>query len=245
MKGFTANRTLTAMAIWLCLLASFSWWLERASRREETQLALKTANAFFQQIVISLLWNASHGGVYVPVNTETQPNEYLHDPARDLTTESGLRLTKINPSYMTRQMAELARQNTNGIQFHVTSLKPIRPENKAAAWEEEWLRSFEQGVAEQGEFIADGDTTWFRYMAPLYVTANCLKCHTQQGYKEGDVRGGLSISLPYPSHSHLSLLAGYGVIAVIGLLFIFVSGSRYEKKGSCSTPPSTAPSPPA
>lgn len=230
MNAPPGNRTLAVMAIWLCLLSFFSYWLEMDTMREEKQLALKTANAFFQQILISRLWNASHGGVYVPVTKETQPNEYLRDPRRDLTADNGMRLTKINPSYMTRQMAELALRNKDGIQFHITSLKPIKPENKAADWEAQWLRSFEQGAVEQGEFVADGDTTWFRYMAPLLVTTECLTCHSQQGYREGEIRGGLSVSLPYPTHSHLSLLSGYGVIAVIGLIFIFISGTRYERK---------------
>ena len=34
-------------------------------------------------------------------------------------------------------------------------------------------------------------------MAPLKVTANCLSCHEKQGYREGDIRGGISVSLPY------------------------------------------------
>jgi hypothetical protein len=44
-------------------------------------------------------WNAMHGGVYVPVTKETQPNPYLYDiPERDITTPSGKRLTLMNPA---------------------------------------------------------------------------------------------------------------------------------------------------
>ena len=224
------NVIFIVMAIWVGITGTFFYWMEMDTRRQEKVLAQSTANAFFQQVVISRLWNASHGGVYVPITTTTPPNPYLPLQDRDLTANNSLKLTKINPSYMTRQIAELAQTNERGIQFHLTSLKPIRPENKATEWEERWLNSFEQGGEEQGEFFEDGATTWFRYMAPLLVRSECLKCHAQQGYKEGDIRGGLSVSLPYPPHTHFRLFAGYTTVAVIGLIFILLGGILYERK---------------
>lgn len=230
MIAIRRNRILPTMAIWLVILGCFAYWFEMDTKREERQLALTTAKAFFQQIVISRQWNAHHGGVYVPLTTETPPNPYLPQDLRELTADNGMKLTKLNPAYMTRQMAELAAKKEGGIHFHTTSLKPIRPENKAADWEEKWLQSFEQGAKEQGDFFKNGKTSWFRYMAPLTVGQECLKCHAQQGYKEGDIRGGISVSLPYPTHSHLRLFAGYGGVAVIGLIFIFTFGTFYERK---------------
>ncbi|MDA3969795.1 MAG: diguanylate cyclase [Desulfobulbaceae bacterium] len=225
------NLILIVMAVWICILGIFSYWFEMDARREEKLKAMVTANAFFQQIEISRQWNAMHGGVYVPLTNTTQPNEYLPIQNRDLTTDKGLKLTKINPAFMTRQIAELSAKNKRGIQFHITSLKPIRPENRAAEWEERWMKSFEQGVKEQGEFFENGNnSTRFRYMAPLTVKAECLQCHAQQGYKEGDIRGAISVSLSYPSHGHHQLLTGYGSVALIGLIFIFIGGRLYESK---------------
>ena len=232
MKGSKGNLILIMMAIWVCILGGLTYWFEMDIRREERERALITANAFFQQVLVSLQWNAAHGGVYVPIiPPATQPNEYLPSKNRDLTADNGLKLTKINPSYMTRQIAERAQKNNSGILFHITSLKPIRPENTATEWEERWLKSFEQGVKEQGEFFANGAATpWFRYMAPLLIGPECLKCHAQQGYKEGDIRGGLSVSLPYPPHSHLHLFVGFGSVTVIGLILIFIGTTLYERK---------------
>ncbi|MBI5558344.1 MAG: DUF3365 domain-containing protein [Deltaproteobacteria bacterium] len=230
MPGSKGNLILIMMAVWVCILGSFLYWIEMDTRREEKRLAQTTAKAIYQQIVITRRWNASHGGVYVPITSKTQPNKYLPSQNRDLTADNGLRLTKINPTYMTRQIAELAVKNESGIEFHITSLKPIRPENKATTWEEKWLKSFEQGVKEQGEFVADGNITWFRYMAPLFTGPDCLPCHAQQGHKEGDIRGGLSVSLPYPPNTHFKLFTGFGSVAAIGLLFIFIGGTLYERK---------------
>lgn len=230
MKGRKGNLIFIAIIAWISITGAFLYKMEMDTRREEKILAQSTANAFFQQIVATRQWNAEHGGVYVPVTEKTPPNPYLPQKNRDLTADNGLKLTKINPAYMTRQIAELAQKNVRGIQFHLTSLDPIRPENKAAKWEEKWLQSFELGVKEQGEFFNDGDTVWFRYMAPLLTGPACLTCHQDQGYIVGDINGGLSISLPYAQHSHLHLLLGYGSVAFIGAVLIFIGGTLYERK---------------
>lgn len=230
MQALKENSIFVSIIIWLSIVGGLAYWFEMDSRREARQLAFTTANAFFQQIVISRHWNASHSGVYVPVTPETPPNPYLPAQIRELTTDDGMKLARINPAYMTRQIAELAAKKEGGIHFHITSLKPINPANKATAWEEKWLQSFEQGVKEQGDFFEDGQTTWFRYMAPLTTGPECLRCHAQQGYKVGDIRGGISVSLPYPSHPHNFIIVVNGLLAVTGAIFIFIFGTLYERK---------------
>lgn len=59
------------------------------------------------------------------------------------------------------------------------------------------LKQFNRGVKEFWEVDRTGKTPVFRYMAPLYVTQACLGCHEKQGYKVGDVRGGINISIPF------------------------------------------------
>ncbi|MCK5194236.1 MAG: DUF3365 domain-containing protein, partial [Desulfobulbaceae bacterium] len=139
------------------------------------------------------LWNAKHGGVYVPITEETTPNPYLDVPNRDVITSTGLRLTKINPAFMTRQVAEIAKQESN-IQYHITSLKPIRPANKAEGWETSALNEFESGKNEFFQFVQEAMV--YRYMAPLPIKEACLKCHAKQGYKLGEIRGGISVTIP-------------------------------------------------
>ncbi len=162
-------------------------------------IALEQARAMFEQIVLTRNWNAQHGGVYVPISETTQPNPYLKGEDRDLVTDGGTRLTKINPAYMTRQVAELAQQGS-GVQFHITSLKPIRPQNAPLPWERAALERFELGEKEVGEFLPEGHK--YRYMAPLVTTSACLKCHAVQGYKQGDIRGGISVTQPVEGILH-------------------------------------------
>jgi hypothetical protein len=168
--------------------------------------------------------------VYVPISKDMAPNPYLDDPLRDLTTDQGISLTKINPAYMTRQIAEIASLES-GIKFHITSLNPLRPANRATAWEEQWLRSFEQGAAEQGDFVGADGQSFFRYMAPLRVEERCLRCHAKQGYKAGDIRGGISVTIPYLSEEKSTiLLAGYAITAGAGLILILAGGALLARK---------------
>jgi len=193
-------------------------------------LAFNTARTLFQEIVLTREWNASHGGVYVPVTDETQPNSYLDDPSRDIETVEGIKLTKINPAFMTRQIAEIAARE-DGIQFHITSLNLLRPANKPSDWERGWLELFDRGYGEQGEFVWEGNSTSFRYMAPLITEKSCLKCHAKQGYKVGDVRGGISVVLPnFPKANYMPLIFGYGIAAVLGCFIIYIAGTMLDKR---------------
>lgn len=230
MPGNKGTHMLLVMAAFLGVLGSFAFWLEIHTRQEERALAMSTARAIFDQNLVIGKWNSRYGGVYVPVTSGTPLNPGLPEHLPVLTADNGMVLTKINPGHMFRQLEEMAAKDGRGIRFHLTSLDPIRPENKAADWEEKWLHSFEHGAMEQGEFFHDGRASRFRYMAPLFVSAVCLECHMQRGYKEGDVLGGLSISLPYNALSHLPNFAGFGSAAVIGLVVIFLGSTIYVRK---------------
>ncbi len=207
---------------------SFLWNYSSAKKGQET-IAFQTARSFFDQIVITRRWNAGHGGVYVLINDDTHPNPYLEDPLRDIEVNRNLKLTKVNPAFMTRQIAEIAAQQ-KGIYFHITSLKPIRPENKPTAREEKALKSFETGRKEIGEIITGESGKYFFYMAPLITEKGCLKCHAKQGYKEGDIRGGISVTLPFlPILPLMSLIIGHFTIGLSGICGIVFFGVKLDK----------------
>lgn len=177
----------------LCTLVVYAEF-RQIDRQIET-LARERGNVLFHLVELTRDWNARHGGIYAPVTEATQPNPYLRHPKRDLVTTEGLRLTMINPAYMTRQIAEIAEQ-ADGVKFHITSLKPIRPANAADPWESEALRLFEKGRSEVLMEQSVAGVPVHRYMAPLVIKQPCLKCHAEQGYKLGDIRGGISVTMP-------------------------------------------------
>lgn len=221
----------------LLLLTALIIW-EKRNHENELILELKdTARAYFEQIVISRLWNANHGGVYVEVTDKVQPNPYLaDDPERDVISVSGKRYTKINPAYMTRQLSELASQRGR-YKFHITSLHLVNPANEPDTWEIEQLRLFgERKQGEAYEIVNDVKGERFRYMAPLIIESPCLGCHQKYGYKLGDVRGGISIDIPIeiPKSIHAAMAKrstiAFSVIGASVLFFIFTITLIFSKK---------------
>jgi signal transduction histidine kinase/ActR/RegA family two-component response regulator len=132
----------------------------------------------------------------------------------------------VNPAYMTRQISELAQRN-HGTQFHITSLKPIRPANAPDDWEQHALHAFEQGTHEHSELIAagEGNGKRLRYMAPLRITPPCMQCHENQGYKIGDIRGGISVDLPFAPIEESTLPLRHRAIAAHLVVFLLVAVS--------------------
>jgi hypothetical protein len=100
------------------------------------------ARIAYEKDVIYRRWNTMHGGVYVPVTDETQPNPYMDNiPHRDITTSDSKTLTLMSPDYMMRQVDELSLEEYD-VRGHITSLNPTRKENSADTWEEKALISF-------------------------------------------------------------------------------------------------------
>jgi diguanylate cyclase (GGDEF)-like protein len=215
--------------IWIALVSTSFIWNYLYAVNEREKVSFQTAKSFFDQIVISRTWNSMHGGVYVPVTGYTQPNPYLEDPRRDIKVNESLTLTKVNPAFMTRQLSEIAEKQ-KGMHFHITSLKPIRPENRATPREEMALKSFENGIQAVGEVVRNGPTDTYFFMAPVIAEKACLKCHAKQGYKEADIRGGISVTLPFvPSIPLVALIIGHLAIGIAGVIGIVIFGLKLNK----------------
>jgi diguanylate cyclase (GGDEF)-like protein/PAS domain S-box-containing protein len=180
-----------AVALGVIASCAVEW---RQADANMQSMARERGAALFRLVELARDWNARHGGVYVQVTAATPSNPYLEHERRDVVTRDGLALTMINPAYMTRQIAEIAQQ-AEGIQLHITSLKPLRPANAADPWETAALQRFEAGLTEIVELIP-GATPVHRYMAPLKVTEACLGCHSNQRYQLGQIRGGISVTMP-------------------------------------------------
>jgi len=219
-----------ALFLWLAIISASAFWNVTQAQNSQMQIYLEGGRAFFNQLVITREWNSRHGGVYVPITAETQPNPYLDVPNRDITSTNGQKLTLINPAYMTRLIAELAAEKEQ-VQFHITSLNPIRPANTPEAWEAQALTSFENtDLKEYYEFsVNKSGKTVFRYMAPLITQQSCLKCHAKQGYKVGDVRGGISVTSSARFTQPWELILSHVLIGLVGSMFILVFGNRLDR----------------
>jgi len=188
--------------VWTGLVAISLVW-NISQRREETRvLATKEAISHFEKDTAFRYWASSHGGVYVPTDERTPPNVNLaHIPDRDITTPSGKMLTLMNPAYMLRQLMTEYEQKY-GIKGKITAYpdKLLNPINMPDAWELAALKAFDQGKREAFEFTDINGQPYLRLMRPMHVEESCLKCHAFQGYKVGDLRGGVGVAVPLDSY---------------------------------------------
>lgn len=221
------RRLLPVMLLVITVLMAVSLELRiEGVRTQNLQVATEGARNIFRMIVLTRQWNAEHGGVYVFASEKTATNRYLEHPERELELRDKRKLVLLNPAYMVRQIAELAEKDPQmNIRLHITSLNPIRPENGADPWEAQALTRFEEGQQEIASIELENGRHYLRYMAPLMVNQSCLNCHAKQGYKLGDVRGGISVGLQFDAieqtmHGEIvaiivSHAVSYGLLIVI------------------------------
>jgi len=217
------------VALWTTIIVVLGTLRYNQTYKAAVELIKNSARDNFERDVLYRKWATMHGGVYAPVSAVTPPNPYLTNvDERDIETPSGKKLTLINPAYMTRQVHELGKLK-KGIQGHITSLKPIRPANKPDEWETTALQSFKAKDDEYYTFDTINNEFYFRLMKPLVTEKGCLKCHAFLGYTEGDIRGGISISVPWEAaraslvKQRNGLLLAYSGIWLVGFIGIFIS----------------------
>ncbi|MBW1850869.1 MAG: DUF3365 domain-containing protein [Deltaproteobacteria bacterium] len=221
---------ITFAIFWTAIIVLSTVWDILATKRTTREIATKEARALFNKDQAVRYWATAHGGVYIPIDKRTPPNPYLsHISERDITTPSSKRLTLMNPAYMIRQLNE-EFSDLYGVTGHLTSLKPIRPENAPDAWERSALEAFEKDSQEMVEFTKIQNTPYLRLMKPMITKKGCLKCHEIQGYKTGDIRGGISVSLPLSSYllnERKELIRNtlthilFWIVGIVGILFSF------------------------
>jgi len=122
-----------------------------------------------------------------------------------------IKLKKFIPAVFGRLVAERLKQKT-GIEVKQTSIgkgefKARNIKNLPDKWEEKVLAKFEAPKWKRNKGIGEKIGNRYRYLKPIYIKKACLTCHgapigekdpyghTKEGYKIGDIRGGISVSL--------------------------------------------------
>jgi len=204
--------------------------------RDDYQQAVNSAQTraktMLERDILYRDWVASHGGVYVPVSEASPPNPHLEFlPERDIKTVDGRHLTLVNPAYMTRLAFE-QDNHLGGTISKITSLKYLNPDNAPDPWEKSALLQLEEG----GELISGvadiNEQPYMRVLRPFYIEPTCLKCHAVMGYQLGDVRGGLSISIPLepflsgPVQHNLVSITLFTLLWLVGLAGVVLLGRK-------------------
>ncbi len=209
---------------WTLLLAVLLCWNRWHMKKTTVLLAESNARMFWEKDMLYRAWSVFHGGAYVPISKETQPNPYLKIEHRDINI-AGQEYTLVNPAYMFRKIYASGKENMT-IQGRLTSLDPKRLDNKPTLWEEQALRSFENGSEEYVEFAKIKDISYLRFMRPVRMKKVCLRCHAGEEEKVGSIRGGISVIIPLEDHFALfrdninKLWWAFGAIWLVGIAII-------------------------
>ena len=127
---------------------------------------------------------------------------------------------------MTRMISEIAKEQGQ-IKFHLTSLNPINPANEPLQWEKAALQDFEDNRLSEVYFRSSkNNSKTFHFMTPLITNITCLQCHAKQGYQEGEIRGGISVTFPIQTKSTHAILFSHLFIFFVGVALIAGFGSR-------------------
>lgn len=211
-----------ASAAWLVLTLGLYRHAIRGEQAHLLELCHTRLAATAHQLMDARDWNAGHGGVYVPLSAYGEPNPWLPEKDRTLQTADGRTLVLMNPAYMSRQMAE--RLTEPGFRLAIVGQAPLRPGNRADDWERRILATATRG----GQVFFSGEDCLpqgrLRLLRTLAAQESCLRCH--QGHREGDMLGGISISMDAAAYvrdlerkqRELGLL--YGLLALTGVLAV-------------------------
>lgn len=226
---FTLSRSClvswSVVFIWtLLIFASFAWFEIKERQRMHT-LAMSEASTIFKKDLLYYRWAAKQEGLYVPVPESYHPNPILEElvPESRVRTDSGQTLALINPEFMIRQVYELQTAEVGPL-GHITSLDPLWLGNVADQWERQALQGFEQGNKQAWTVEQIEGQPYFRLMQPMITEEACLRCHAAQGYAVGNIRGGISVSVPMAllrELYHESLMVAAVVHGVLWLTGLF------------------------
>lgn len=228
-RSFLLLSCATVTAVVLAIFVSYQLHTERLTE----DILLQQARALFDEMILTRQWVSEHGGAYVKVKPGVDPDPFLtRIPGLqvNITDQRGQHYTLRNPGLVVSGISRLAEQK-GSFKLHVASLKPVNAkDNSPDPFETEALIAFEQGAKEMSavEKTASGEV--YRYMAPLYFRQECTNCHRSQGYQEGDIRGGISVTIPMDlvnqrlaENRRFTILAALLVVALLAGFLAFQS----------------------
>lgn len=207
--------------LWMMLISLSYYQQLKDTKRYAEDIAIRQAAMFFDHIVLIRQWNSSHGGVYAVDDGQLRA-EITGAPL--LETKDGRRLAWIGPTQMARELADAAKSKTV-IRFHVASIRPSSPDNKADDWELRALLAFRNGETSVRGIAVLDNQPYYRYIAPLPAAENCPTCVGL----DDDGGGAISVSIPvasidaFISERLRQLGVTHGIIASVGVIVLLLS----------------------
>ncbi|MBI4740654.1 MAG: EAL domain-containing protein [Betaproteobacteria bacterium] len=138
---------------------------------------------------------------------------------------------------------DFANWNNSGIIFNNVSDVPRNPGNQADRFELEdmaWFRDRPKAAERLRNIVSEQGVSYLLYTAPILIERSCLRCHGERGaapegvgdqyataydYKEGDLRGLVSIKVPTATFDArlLRVWSGQLLKSLVGYAVLFLA----------------------
>ena len=224
------NYVWVLVILWTTAFAfTLAWSLIDKSNKTREVLRAEARSAFRKDRGL-LRWYAARRGVFVPAPVAPPTDR----TKRDGNVGSAQRFVAVDASDMIREVHGFGHEESE-LQTHLVGLEPRHSANAPDAWEVDALKRLAEGEPEVSSERTIRGKTFLQTMRPLIVEESCLKCHAERGYQVGELRGGISISVPFAplwpqekSESFRSIVR-YGSLWLFGLCSIFF-GARHLRR---------------
>lgn len=204
-----------------------------AEHQVRAHLLRNTAQTIVGQVIAFRSWIAGPGVVWVD-NLQAHAPDYLGKALCGKTP-----FYSKNPALATRELSEIVARAQGNAKFRVASDNFRNPKNSSDSFETGAIHTFKLDLAKTPQqrrgFVESLEGRWYRYSVPVKVEKACLRCHGSPndapaevlekygtargfGYREGDIRGVITVELPA-----VSLLSASPVIYVTFLALILAA----------------------
>ncbi len=181
------------------------------------------SQTFFNDIVINKLWDVLHAGTYI-ADTASVLNENATDFQNVII--NGKNWKRTNASFLKRSLT--SSNSTDGfINVKYISKDSINSFQNVDSWEQRAYNQILAGEPSVCERISDDNINLYRFLSPVKVTDNCMKCHTSQTLKSGDVTGAISVivdkdKIPQTAEvGYLLVIIIHIVLLILGFIAIY------------------------
>ncbi|MCP4298519.1 MAG: PAS domain S-box protein [Proteobacteria bacterium] len=185
----------------------------------------REASTVVNQVIAFRRWVANTGGIWVN-KIHIDFDDYLFK--REYPGKGNDTFYAKNPALATREFSKIYSQLSVGTTFRVTSNNFRKAENRPDLFELRSIQLFQEdkSLSQIDSFIGND----YRYVQPIKIVQSCLKCHGKPedapkelrlkygeekafGYKVGDVRGVISVTIPHVDFFSVMNSFELGVIA--------------------------------
>ncbi|GGY72989.1 hypothetical protein GCM10011613_17520 [Cellvibrio zantedeschiae] len=182
-------------------------------------------------------WVAQNGRVWVKEGSKESflSQELYKASCENIDEEGFVHFYSKNPALAQREFSEVVAKSSSPAKFHMTSQNVMNPVNAPDDFEKTALAIVTKtGAAEYSEFV-DGQ---YRFAQTIYHKASCISCHGDPakapedvikrygsehgfGFKEGDVAGVISVSIP-ANPLYMKALNFVGIKEIVLILVPFI-----------------------